>query len=479
MNLIGDPWIPVIFEEGVTRLVSLQELYEKAEVIRDLILNPPQRISVMRLLICISQAALDGPTDEDDWLSCRELIILESLKYLEARRGKFELFGEQPFLQVKDLDPIDNATLDKLDFGLASGNNPTLFDHGADKEGRPHEPAWIALMLLTYQCFSPGGRIGVTTWARTKTGNGSSEHAPCLESSPMHSILRGEHLAHTIHLNLLTREQVKTLPGGQWGVPIWDAFPSSQQGEDVNALTHSYLGRLVPLSRAILLHPASTYCTLANGLSYPKLPAGREPMVTVVLKGKGNNQKPAYLNINLSRHAWRELGSLLNLNRMGVAGGALALDHLVALGGQTVDFWVGGLVADRGKLLDVAEWNFSLPLNLLNSAQIEKYRKGVEKANQGERCLRDAIGKYCDYLKAEAGGFKAQAVSAYWTTLDADHKKLIDIACNPCAPMEQWREFLIKTIHDTYGQACPHETSRQIQAFAVGRRALRIGRTDA
>ncbi|RLB87333.1 MAG: type I-E CRISPR-associated protein Cse1/CasA, partial [Deltaproteobacteria bacterium] len=126
MNLIGDPWIPVIFEEGVTRLVSLQELYEKAEVIRDLILNPPQRISVMRLLICISQAALDGPTDEDDWLSCRELIIPESLKYLEARRGKFELFGEQPFLQVKDLDPIDNATLDKLDFGLASGNNPTL-----------------------------------------------------------------------------------------------------------------------------------------------------------------------------------------------------------------------------------------------------------------------------------------------------------------------------------------------------------------
>jgi CRISPR system Cascade subunit CasA len=138
MNLIGDAWIPVLFEEGVRRSVGLQELYEKAEVIRDLILNPPQRISVMRLLNCISQAALDGPTDEDDWLSCRERIISASLKYLNDRWDKFELFGEQPFLQVKDLDAIDNATIDKLDFRLASGNNSTLFDQAASKEGRSH-----------------------------------------------------------------------------------------------------------------------------------------------------------------------------------------------------------------------------------------------------------------------------------------------------------------------------------------------------
>jgi CRISPR system Cascade subunit CasA len=291
----------------------------------------------------------------------------------------------------------------------------------------------------------------------------------------MHSIVRGRHLLDTIFLNLLTKEQVKTLPNSKWGKPIWDAFPASQQGEDVKVLTHSYLGRLVPLSRAILLTPASTYCTLANGLSYPKLPTGREPMIAVVLK----NQRPAYLNINLSRHAWRELGSLLNLNRMGMAGGALALDHLKNIQAQAVDVWVGGLVADKGKLLDAAEWNFSLPLDLLDSAQIEKYKKGVKKANQGEFSLKKGIDEYCKYLKAEAGGFKARAVTAYWTTLDADHKKLIDIACDPYAPMEQWREFLVKTIHDTYRQACPHETARQIQAFAVGRRALRIRQTDA
>lgn len=479
MNLIGDSWIPVIFEEGVTRLVGLQELYEKAEVIRDLILNPPQRISVMRLLICISQAALDGPTDEDDWLSCRERIIQQSLKYLNDRWDKFELFGEQPFLQVKDLEPIDNATTDKLDLRLASGNKSTLFDQEAIEEGRPHTPGWIALMLLTYQCFSPGGRIGVSIWAGRKTGNGSSEHAPCLEASMMHSILRRGHLADTIYFNLLTKEQVNALPNSRWGKPVWDVFPASQQGQDAKALTYSYLGRMVPLARAILVAAASTCCTLANGLSYPKFPAGREPMATVLLKGTGNNQELGYLNINLSRHPWREIGSLFNLNRMEKVGGALALDHLKNVRQQTVDVWVGGLVANKGKLLDAAEWNFSLPLDLLDSAQIEKYQKGVEVTNQGEFSLRKAIHEYCKYLKAEAGGFKAKAVTAYWTTLDADHKKLIDIACDPYAPMEQWREFLIKTIHDTYGQACPHETPRQIQAFAVGRRALRIRQTDA
>ena len=60
MNLIGDPWVPVVFQGGQTRTVGLNGLYEQAAEIRDLALAPPQRIAVMRLLICITQAALNG-----------------------------------------------------------------------------------------------------------------------------------------------------------------------------------------------------------------------------------------------------------------------------------------------------------------------------------------------------------------------------------------------------------------------------------
>ncbi|MCX6983577.1 MAG: type I-E CRISPR-associated protein Cse1/CasA, partial [Lentisphaerae bacterium] len=103
MNLIGDKWLPVVFTDGRQDLVGLKELYEKSQEVRDLVLNPPQRISVMRFLICITQAALDGPKDEEDWLNCESRIIPESLKYLDERKDKFDLYGDKPFLQVKNL----------------------------------------------------------------------------------------------------------------------------------------------------------------------------------------------------------------------------------------------------------------------------------------------------------------------------------------------------------------------------------------
>ena len=67
MNLVGDPWIPVIFNDGHSELVSLHDAFARAEEIRDLSATPPQRIALTRLLVCVAQAALDGPTDEADW----------------------------------------------------------------------------------------------------------------------------------------------------------------------------------------------------------------------------------------------------------------------------------------------------------------------------------------------------------------------------------------------------------------------------
>ncbi|MEA2013504.1 MAG: type I-E CRISPR-associated protein Cse1/CasA [Verrucomicrobiota bacterium] len=154
MNLVNGDWIPVIFEDGKTQLVSLGTLYEQADKISDLVLTPPQRISIMRLLICITQAALDGPENEAEWLKCENRIIPESINYLKSRINKFNLYDDkQPFMQVLNCEKLSNASCDKLDFGLAAGNNPTLFDHKAASGQRKQSDAWIAVMLISYQNF--------------------------------------------------------------------------------------------------------------------------------------------------------------------------------------------------------------------------------------------------------------------------------------------------------------------------------------
>lgn len=475
MNLIEVAWIPVILENNHSKSLSLHALYLNAEDIRDLVLSPPHRIAIMRLLLCITQAALDGPVDEGEWRSCKDKIIPESLKYLSTRQSLFHLYGDKPFLQIRDLEESRNATLDKLDFGLAAGHTPTLFDHDATEQGRTHRPGWIALMLTTFQCFSPGGTIGVTRWAGKKTNGRYAEHAPGLEGAAMHTLLRGKRLLDTIHLNLLTKEQVSTLPGGKWGKPVWDIPPRSPSEKDSNENTRSYLGRLVPLSRAVLCCSEGTRMTLANGLSYPKLPAGRDPMATVVHNEK--RKEHHYLRVHTSRHPWRELGALLSLKRMGVAGAALALDHLMDGGEGEIDVWVGGIAADQAKILDVAEWNFMLPLNLLFETQMTRYQRGVQLALRGESSLTFAVKEYGLAMKMEdtsLQGFREKAKTTYWTALDNNYRVLVEVACAIDKEMESWKNLLRTILFRAYREACPHESPRQIQAFSVGRKRLGI-----
>src|SRR3990172_3836575 len=67
MNLTTEPWIPIVWANGQPGTVSLCEGFAPGGEIRDLAVRPHERIAVMRLLICVAQAALDGPTDHDDW----------------------------------------------------------------------------------------------------------------------------------------------------------------------------------------------------------------------------------------------------------------------------------------------------------------------------------------------------------------------------------------------------------------------------
>ena len=66
MNLTTDPWIPIVWANGQPGTVSLGDAFARGEDIRDLAVRPHERIALMRLLICIAQAALDGPTDHDE-----------------------------------------------------------------------------------------------------------------------------------------------------------------------------------------------------------------------------------------------------------------------------------------------------------------------------------------------------------------------------------------------------------------------------
>ena len=502
MNLATDAWIPIVWSDGKPGIVSLREAFERGEEIRDLAVRAHERIALMRLLICVAQAALDGPADYDDWSACRERIVPSALAYLGRWRHVFELFGSgQRFLQVANLKKPNGKTKEdegdegnstsKLDLALATGNNATLFDNAGGSE-RTFTPAELALMLATFQCFSPGGRIGVTLWHGKETaGKGSSDHAPCLAGGMLHAFLLGDKLAATLWKNLTTKQKVAEFFGkNSWGKPVWEWMPEGLgDGKAVQNANRTYLGRLVPLTRAVWLASDCRTLILANGLEYGSYGESgwREPSATVVIRSVRGQRTGVVLPASIEKAPWRELHSLTVKPVGQKPGGPLALEN-INFDEPAFDLWVGGLVANRAKLVDSTESVCHIPVGMLNEASQNVYEKGVKLADNMEFRVMRAISDYYGELgvhldrsemKARRRQIRSNVATRFWADMENAAASLLEVAATPETRglksewhKTAWGQAVWRAARVSYERACPHETSRQLRAYALGLKSL-------
>jgi CRISPR system Cascade subunit CasA len=496
MNLTTDPWIPIVWASGQSGSVSLCDAFARGEDIRDLAVRPHERIAVMRLLICIAQAALNGPADHDDWKARRTQIAPAAHAYLKRWKKAFKLFGDgQRFSQVEGLKKSPNKSAEdqgnavsKLDLALATGNNSTLFDNGGGTD-RAFSAGQLALGVLTFQCFSPGGRIGIAKWHMSPTpGKGSSEHAPCIAGSMLHAIIRRDDLLNTIHSNLMSKDQAVRFFGKKsWGKPVWELMPLKLGDKTaIQNATQTYLGRLVPLSRSIRLADDCRSLILANGLKYAPYPEWpREPTSTVVSRQIKKQPTRAILAASVEKAAWRELHALTVIAEdKNSNGGPAALENVVE--GAAFDLWVGGLVANQAKLVDTVESVFNIPVQMLEER--DTYESGVRWAENSAFRLGRAVCTYHRELgdnldRPEFHDRRQQihnkATAQFWTDIEQSVAQLLNVAANP-EPLgiknewhkTDWGKAVWTAMRDAYERACPHDTPRQMRAHALGLNTL-------
>ena len=471
-NLVSDPWLPAHDAAGTRRLHSLEALFQQAGGLTDLDLRPHERVAVMRLLICITQATLGAPEEADGWDEFATGFEEKITAYLYVHRAAFELFGDGPrFLQSKLEQAGDPVPASKLIPHLATGNNPTPFDHGGGTH-RPLPPADLALALLTFQNFYP------------LYGAGYKGRGPCVDANMLHTLVRGDTLRETILRNCLDERTLENPQLGEMGRPIWEQFPKSPDDRPaVDNATRTYLGRLVPLHRTVwLADDRAGFFLSQRGWEYPTFEQFREPTATVFTDQ--TKKEDRLLPASLHRAVWRELHALTvrQADAKGPGGSLVLRPHVPSHADPEAEMciWTGALVTDyKAKVLDVVESVFHLPVRMFTVSGQQFYEQGVAYAQLRAGHLYKAVKAYGEAMKNDNPPVN-RATRHYWNALDQQSTlllalvrdtNLIDLRFGG-ASTDPWTAAVRAALHEAYDAVCPRLNPRQIEAYALGLRAL-------
>ena len=494
MNVAFDQWIPVVTTTGERKLASLCNVLTEGDKFVDLAVRPHERVALMRLFICVAHAALDGPKDYPQWCDVPQHLPDAVQEYLEKWKDSFELFHDtKPWLQVTGLKPAKEndekafTPLAKLDFALASGAASTIFDHlGSDNTNRTFDYSQFVLGLISMQNFSTCGLLSRPLWNGKACPN-SAKDAPCITSSMYHVYLIGKSLFDTICINICDYDELALLlkdsnPKGDWlGQPVWEQMPISDTDDQ---LTRTYLGRLVPISRAILFRQGKLNMLYGEALRYPTYPDfPQEANCSVAIRLIKKKEERYLVGARLGIQPWRQLDSIIQYNMQSKSSShAINLGHLDE---QAVDIWVGALLRNPGKqdIIDTVESRFHISKQLRSPEGCSSYSKEVEKAQNVSNLLDTAIYVYrINVDSRNETGIGTSAKNYYWTTVEKNLPLLLThikaIGSDDAIPTrEVWRKMLFVSACEAYRIACGQETPRQMKAFAKGWQKL-TGRKD-
>ncbi len=100
-NLIEQPWITVVTADFQVKEVSLIQLFETWEDLREIQAeNPPTTLALYRFLLAILHRAYQGPIDEEHWQEIVEDNGNKAINYLQDQFDCFDLLQtNKPFMQ--------------------------------------------------------------------------------------------------------------------------------------------------------------------------------------------------------------------------------------------------------------------------------------------------------------------------------------------------------------------------------------------
>lgn len=238
MNLLTDQWIPVRpLEGGSLEKLTLQQLLCEDSKWELCLPRDDMELAALQLLICITQAILT-PQDALE-LSQRIARGITKREYDTAIQPYLDWFSldhqKHPFMQVRDITAKEITPMDKLMAGLTGATNSCFINQPDLAKG------------LCVGCTA----IALFNQASCAPSFGGGFKGALRGSSPITTLIQGDHLRRTIWLNVLSNEEIlNTIP--------WHSETNDQKPTWINPIR---AGEVLPAQgigfiRGLLWQPA-------------------------------------------------------------------------------------------------------------------------------------------------------------------------------------------------------------------------------
>lgn len=468
-NLLEEPWIPVLQEGRVMEASIREALLNASDIVRIETPHPLEEVALHRLLLAVLHRALRGPCDEFDALDILDAGSFPKSAldtYFDRFGNRFFLFhANAPFFQIADLPDEKLKPWVFLRPEMASGNNPTLFDHTTEEDFPTASYAEAARALVMHQSFAPGGLL-------RRFGVGSAKGAPLAGANAF--IPTGDTLFETLVFNLVPYRSEADLP-------IWEARPL--QLEEVKGYRTKW-----PLSGITRVYtwPARGVRLLDEGggvryMAYgpgvlPEKVAFRDPMVAYRMDKK---ESLLPLRFSMEKSFWRDFEALHPA--VGGVWPATLVHTENLLPKERASLRVFGHITNHAKILDMRREVYPLPPGFLSPVAQNDLEAGLKKAEN----LGKGLKKIANSLaRGVLGGKDPKAIRQfaqsiplerrYWAQLDGVFSEFLTRVGKEEALLWWTRELeqAARSAWDATRIAVGTE-ARHLKALAEGERALR------
>lgn len=458
-SLWEEPWIPVLSQAGEPSTLSMRNVLVQAHTLREVFdPSPLVTVAIHRLLLAVLYRVFRARSVRD-WVGLWRTGRLDPDRldgYGAIWADRFNLLDPaRPFYQVPRMADEKVHPISALVLEAASGNNPTLFDHGK-VEGMAALPLdRAACHLVVHQLFAVGGGV-------SKPFNRMD--APLTKGLVAEA--RGRTLFETLLLNLIPLDHWTSLvPDSGHDCPFWEVETPPEPVKE-GSIPLGPIHYLTWQSRQVYLHvdPATamvTGCQIRQRYCLPKDGRRIDPG-----KAYRRDEKEGWrpIKVNKQRAVWQFTHVLLqatdgDLARPYLTDWLAAIDEIGQREALDVPAVIGmnvsGLTTDPKKAAKIELWRreqMPVPTVLLERPDLvgdlkdllHQARRVEQLLQRSAEALVWALGErqklpqaltYIWTAKVPGGevpkGFKSLShslgmVTRYWPALEAPFRQALE-----------------------------------------------------